>query len=538
MANAVHPQLFARKSSGLIREFGAFDTIAFNVIGYALGLVLAITPFFAGALFPGANIFLIVIIGTAFALFNGLVYSLLAGAMPRSGGEYVYIGRVLHPSIGFMASWGFTWSQYLGIGIYTQWTVNYGLSVSFATLGHALGSQRLIDIGTSIQEPWPSFILGTLLLISVVFVLLRGMRFLRRFLNLLFIVAMIGTIITFFVFVASSREEFVAAFNSFMASTANLENAYDAVIQLAQQEGWSPVEQTFGAVLLALPLGYWIYIGFTYSSYVGGEVKEPQRTQTYGIIGSLILGFVVYMAIMGVYYSVVGTEFNNAAAYLERNTEVNPLPVAGVLNFFAGLLTTNPILLILMDISFFLWHYLLLFVMVTICVRNMFAWSFDQIMPSALTKVTEKSRTPSVATITVAVIAWVLLWASLFTPLFDYIFNYIAIFAIAFWITSWAAILLPYRRPELFNSAPDMVKRRVFGMPLITIAGVVNLVLFTIILYSSFTLPAFAGPVGAVAVAFVIGIYVVGLIIYFIAAAARSREGVNLNLLYSEIPPE
>ena len=49
---------------------------------------------------------------------------------------------------------------------------------------------------------------------------------------------------------------------------------------------------------------------------------------------------------------------------------------------------------------------------------------------------------------------------------------------------------------------------------------------------------AFAGPVGAVAVAFVIGIYVVGLIIYFIAAAARSREGVNLNLLYSEIPPE
>ena len=538
MATAVHPQLFARKSSGLIREFGAFDTLAFNVIGYALGLVLAITPFFAGALFPGANIFLIIIVGTIFALFNGLVYSLLAGAMPRSGGEYVYIGRVLHPSIGFMANWGFTWSQFLGIGIYTQWTVNYGLAVSFATLGHALGSERLIAIGTYIQEPWPCFILGTLILISVVVVLLRGMRFLRRFLNLLFIIAMIGTIITFFVFVGSNREEFVAAFNGFMSSSAQLENAYDAIIQLAREHGWSPVEPSFGAVLLALPLGYWIYIGFTYSAYVGGEVKEPQRTQTYGIIGSLLLGFVVYMAVLGTYYSVVGTEFNNAAAYLERNTEVNPLPVAGVLNFFAGLLTTNPVLLILMDISFFLWHYLLLFVMVTICVRNMFAWSFDQITPTALTKVTEKSRTPSVATITVAVIAWVLLWASLFTPLFDYIFNYIAIFAIAFWITSWAAILLPYRRPELFNSAPDMVKRRVFGVPLITVAGVVNLVLFTIILYSSFTLPAFAGPVGGIAVAFVIGIYVVGLIIYFVAAAIRSREGVNLNLLYSEIPPE
>ena len=83
-----------------------------------------------------------------------------------------------------------------------------------------------------------------------------------------------------------------------------------------------------------------------------------------------------------------------------------------------------------------------------------------------------------------------------------------------------------------------MVKRRVAGIPLIVLAGVVNLVLFTIILYSSFTLPAFAGPVGTIAVAFVLGIYVVGVIIYFVAAAIRSRQGINLNLLYSEIPPE
>ena len=534
----VHPQLFARKSSGLIREFGAFDTLSFNVIGYALGLVLAITPFFAGALFPGANIFVIVILGTIFSLFNGLVYSLLAGAMPRSGGEYVYIGRVLHPAIGFMANWGFTWSQYLGIGIYTQWTVNYGLAVSFATLGHALGSESLLNAGVYIKEPWPSFILGTLLLISVVIVQLAGMRFLRRFLNLFFVIAMIGTVITLFVFLGTSREEFVTAFNSFMTSTAHLDNAYDAMIQLAKDKGWTPTEQTLGAALLALPLGYWIYIGFTYSAYVGGEVKEPQNTQNYAILGSLLLGFIFYMAIMGAYYAVVGTEFNNAAAYLERNTDVNPLPVAGVLNFFAGLLTTNPILLIPMDISFFLWNYLLLFVMVTICVRNMFAWSFDQIMPVALTKVTERSRSPWVATVTVAVIAWILLWASIFTSLFDYIFNYIAIFAIAFWITSWAAILLPYRKPDLFGAAPDTVKRRVFGIPLIVVAGAVNLILFTVILYSSYTLPAFSGPVGGIAVAFVLGIYVVGLIIYFIAAGIRRQQGVNLNLLYSEIPPE
>lgn len=535
---STHPELFARKASGLVREFGFFDTFVFNVIGYALGLVLAVTPFFAGALFPGANIFLILIVGTILTIFNGLTYSLLSGAMPRSGGEYVYNGRVLHPAIGFMANWGFSWSQFLGIGIYTQWTINYALAVSFTTLGYAMNSESLVNAGLFISQPWPSFIFGTVVLIVVVLVQLAGMRFLRRFLNFFFILATLGTLVTLGLFLASSQDVFIQRFNEFMASTVNLQDAYNSVIQLARENGWGTVPQTFGAVLLALPLGYWVYIGFTYSVYIGGEVKEPQKTQAYGILASLAFGFVLYMAVIGAYYAVVGTEFNNAAAFLEYNTDASPLPVAGVLNFFASMLTRNPILLILMDLSFFLWHFLLLFTMFTICVRNIFAWAFDRIMPNWLTKVTDKSRAPWSATVVVAVLAWILLFLSIFTPLFDYVFNYIVIFGIAFWITSFAAILLPYRRKELFESAPTLVQTKIAGIPLVTIAGVINLILFSLILYSGFSLPAFSGPVGPIAIAFVLGIYISGVVIYFIAAAIRQREGVDLNLLYGEIPPE
>ena len=533
-----HPELFARKASGLVREFGFFDTFSFNVIGYALGLVIAITPFFAGALFPGANIFLILIVGTVLAVFNGLTYSLLAGAMPRSGGEYVYNGRVLHPAIGFMSNWGFTWSQFLGIGIYTQWAVNYALAVSLTTLGYALHNDGLYNAGLYIQTPSASFIFGVIVLVTVVIVQLLGMKFLRRFLNFFFVIATLGTLITLGIFIFSSRAEFIQAFNSFMSSTGGMNNAYSGIIDLARTNGWTEVPASFWQVILALPLGYWVYIGFTYSAYVGGEVKEPQKTQSYAILASLVFGFILYMAVMGAYYAVVGTQFNNAAAFLEYNTSVNPLPVAGVLNFFASLLSSNALLLVLMDISFFLWYYLLLFVMFTICVRNLFAWSFDQITPVWLTKVTQKTRSPWSATVTVAVISLILLWASIFTPLFDYIFNYIAIFSIAFWITSFAAILLPYRKPELFAAAPDMVRGKIAGIPLVTIAGVVNLILFSLILYSSFTLPAFSGPVGPIAIAFLLGIYVVGVVIYFVAAGIRRQQGVDLALLYGEIPPE
>ena len=88
------------------------------------------------------------------------------------------------------------------------------------------------------------------------------------------------------------------------------------------------------------------------------------------------------------------------------------------------------------------------------------------------------------------------------------------------------------------NDYIDGITFILLGFMLLFIAGIINLVLFSIILYSSFALPAFSGPVGPVAIAFIVGIYVVGLIIYFAVAAYRKQKGVDLNLLYSEIPPE
>ena len=102
--------------------------------------------------------------------------------------------------------------------------------------------------------------------------------------------------------------------------------------------------------------------------------------------------------------------------------------------------------------------------------------------------------------------------------------NYIVIFSVAFWIASFAAILLPYRRPELFNQAPAAVRRRIAGVPMITLLGFGNLILFTLILIASFKTPAFSGPTGNRAIAFVVGIYVVGRHLV-LRRRARSRSG-------------
>jgi len=54
--------------------------------------------------FPGANLPIAYVGGLLLMLPIAVVYAVLARAMPRSGGDYVYISRILGPGWGFIAS--------------------------------------------------------------------------------------------------------------------------------------------------------------------------------------------------------------------------------------------------------------------------------------------------------------------------------------------------------------------------------------------------------------------------------------------------
>ena len=82
-----------------------------------------------------------------------------------------------------------------------------------------------------------------------------------------------------------------------------------------------------------------------------------------------------------------------------------------------------------------------------------------------MTKVDRRFHAPWVATLIIIAAAEILLALYVFTTFFDKVSNYIVLFSIAFWMASFAAILLPYRRPEIYAAAPDYVQRRIGGVP-------------------------------------------------------------------------
>jgi len=521
-----------------VREFGGRDVFVFNTVGYALGLVLAIIPLLMAGAVPEANVLLTVAVGTVFTLFNAMTYGYLSAAMPRSGGEYVFLGRVVHPTLGFTASWGFTWSQLLGMALYASFTVNFGVAIAFLTLGNVLDSSGLVTAGEDVAKEWPTFLLGTAMILLVALILSLGPRMVRRFLNVLFIPAMLGSFVTLIVLLVTTRDEFVTKFDDFMAERAGGET-YSGILASAGEAGYVDKPSTLSALILAIPIGYYIYIGFTYSSYIGGEVKEPGRNQPRIILGTLAFAAAMYLVCLWRFYEIVGQEFVNSVVYLNNNTDDGSgLPVDPVLNLFAGIMTGSTILNVIMALSFFLWNFLLLFVIATVITRNLFAWSVDRILPDAVTKVDRRFHSPWVATLIVIVASEILLVLYVFTTFFQEVSNYIVLYSIAFWATSLAAILLPYRRPEIYQSAPEFVRRKVGGVPVLVLFGVGNFILFSLVLYSAFKLPAFSGPTGTDAVLFVAGIYVSGLVVYLAARAIQKRRGVDIDLAYREIPPD
>jgi len=528
-------QQFVRQTSGLVKEFGVFDTFVFNTIGYALGLVLASLPTFLGGVYPGADIYVVLTLGAVLTIFNGLVYGLFSAAMPRSGGDYVFISRTLSPLIGFVANWGFSWSQFLGLGVYTAWSIRDALSPALVTLGYATNSEALVQAGQTILQPMAMFLTGAIILLSVLLVSLAGTRFLKQFSNIFFFVALAGTAVMAAVLIGANHQGFVAAFNNAMAAHGGPANAYDAILARAHAAGLQSGPTSFAASLMALPVGYWAFIGFTYSAYVGGEVKQPQRSQTVGILGALVVGYCAYMITLGAYYNVVGRDFTNAVALVQTFPN-NPMPTAGSMSFFAGLLSSNVWVVALISLSTFLWYYLLLFIMAAICVRNIFAWSFDRIVPEAFARVTPKQGAPWVATLAVIAIAGVFMAAQAFAGVT--FMNYIAIFSVCFLAAGVAAMVFPYRRKELFEQAPPIVRTKILGVPLMVLAGAGNTVLFCLVLYSALTNAGVSGAAGVLPLYVLAGIYGGGIVVYLLAKAIQSRRGVNLDLLYKEIPPD
>src|SRR3954452_4886235 len=93
--------LFGRKASGLGRGCAVRDAFIYSV--FAINLVtLGFYIFSFGPFIPAGSLLWAVILSGAYLVFEAITYASLIAAMPRAGGDYVWMSRVLGGGIGFV----------------------------------------------------------------------------------------------------------------------------------------------------------------------------------------------------------------------------------------------------------------------------------------------------------------------------------------------------------------------------------------------------------------------------------------------------
>ena len=194
-------------------------------------------------------------VGGVCAMCGALSYAELGAALPRSGGEYNFLSRIYHPSVGFLAGW-------------VSATVGFAAPVAIAAK----------PFGTYLADIFPgtnALLLSLAVVWITTFVLLQDLRLGSFFQNASTIlkVALILVII-----------------------------GGGFLVKGTQPVSFLPMKGD-GALILSAPFAislYWVmyaYSGWNASTYIVGEVRNPTRNILLSVVVGTLLVSLLYLGL-------------------------------------------------------------------------------------------------------------------------------------------------------------------------------------------------------------------------------------------------
>ncbi len=536
------PGMFARKSSGLVRTAGPFDILAYNINFISIGLLLTFMFLEMPSLYPGVSMYLSTLIAVAIAIPTALVYGFLSASMPRSGGDYVYVSRILGPAWGTMANWNVTiWWFFYG-GVPSAFFARFGIAPMLRVLGAYTNNAGLISTAAWISTTSGTFIFGALLLIVLTVIFVVGLKRFFVVQNILFFVALISTVLVIGVWLFAAPGAFPGALNGSLGSASGHANLYAAVMSSAKSNGFGSAPFSFYNTLLPIT---WIYLnlGFSFSSsYIGGEVKNAKRLQLWASPAAILVVAAVVMLTIFAAEHAVGLAFIGAAGFIDW-TKLG-LAFTPTFSELAAYSSHSLIIAFLIMFGFLFWSYAWLPGQILNGSRNLVAYSIDGLLPRRFSDVNPRFHTPSFSLIVMCAASMISLAIYVYTPYFATLVGIFG-FILTFGLTSIAALLMPFRARAIFETSP--IKWRWFGVPVISIVAVLSLIMCVVMEWiyvndpyaglKSTSTPFFSQiPYGMVW--FNVAIFLSGLLLFFGAKWIQARRGMDVELSYKEIPVE
>lgn len=339
------------------KTLSAFDLILLGV-GAIVGTGIFILPGTVAATHSGPAIVFSFVIAAIVCALAGLCFSEFSSSIPVTGSAYTY-GYIV---FGELIAWLIGWALLL----------EYGLAVASVANGwssylNALLSGFHLEIPRAISGPFnPAD--GTYINIPAI--------------AIIFFIALLLTL--------GIRES--TKINAIMVfiKVAVILLFIGVGIFYVQPTNWEPfMPFGFEGILSGAALVFFAYLGFDAVSSAAEEVKNPQRNMPIGIIGSLAICTILYIAVSLVLTGMVPyTDLNVSDPVSFAMQIINQDWVAGVISLGAvvGMMTV-------------------MLVMLYGGTRLLYAFGRDGLLPKSMAKLHDKFHTPVKNTWTFAIIA-------------------------------------------------------------------------------------------------------------------------------------
>ncbi|MHA1363520.1 MAG: APC family permease, partial [Candidatus Freyarchaeota archaeon] len=569
--------VFTRDATGLVREISILDAVVvvftFIVGG---GIMFMSVQSLAPGYFPGGNLSMGYLLALFLWLPIALLYAILSRAMPRSGGDYVFVSRILGPGYGFLASWGVWIMLMFTVGVLCFQAVSF---VSLFTMYYGLMTYDLGLLGLAIQltDPMWGVIFGIVIVLIFGGILMASTRVSLWIMRILLIIPLLGGLAASWILFTHSPMDMLWAWNNIFGWGQNLFGAYGDLFRLAFQHYWwlyafnwslNRVSDTIGIVLVAM-----FAFGGVYSiSIVGGEVQDTRRTFYIAMVLGLFLIATFYLILLyplqanyGVFIQVYDfltyskdpifgmlwwslPQFSGQLSWLSgwgsqlpKDTfqywiqygawlyaGKTPTPIPASVPLFAAPLSGLSWLGLFIIGAGVLWLVNSIMPMLLTTSRYLFAWSFDRVLPTKISTLNERTTTPIYAigiSMIIACIGVVLSYWSAFQAAMNTVFLGVP----AFVLTIFAGLRFNARRPDL---AERTYSPKIGRFSALSICG--SIAVFTVIPLVVAAIATFQ--LGSLMM--IIVVYLTGAIIYVYMRRRNRKAGVDLDAIFRSIPPE
>src|ERR1700694_4507592 len=537
---AARPGLFLRNATGLVKSWSTFDAFVYSfwsinliTLGlYGMSFVYTVPD---GQLLAGILLFGVLV------TFIVITYAMLVSVMPRTGGDYAWQSRVLGGGLGFVLSitgWWFT--LFLWAPIYANiLNVQFFLPLAY-TLGWS-------NVSTFFTSQTGTFVSCLIVLAFVSVIVTLGMETYARVQKICFWIGLVGLVVVCGLLLFASQSDFQNAFNREATSLFGAKaGAYQATIDAGTAAGYAPHDFSFfsfGPIFLLMPwLAFyllWPNWGATLYGEVRGakDIRKPFWSMFWGLWVTIALVVLVILLML----KTVGWEFYYAANaaywnsyYAVAGAPAPPVPLWPYPVMWAGFLVNNHLFQALLITVMALWFFGWAGPLFLSSTRVIFAAAFDRVLPSWAANISAKRRVPYGSLALMIAPALVVSWLYAYkTTVQAFFYDATAVIAITFLGTVIAAIILPWRRKDLYEASP-VARYKVAGIPLITISGVVSALFLIGMLYewAHWSLYGSNSPDSA---KYFLVTYLAAVVIYVAARIVRSRQGIDLRRIHHEI---